>query len=202
MSTDPKSPGGTDDSSGGAGENKSNNSTESKDQVSYETYQKVLKEAKTAKDRLATLEAEAKKREEADLAAKQEFKTLYESAKAEADDLKAKYETLDSGVNNTIKRHAFMKKIGGEISEDYWGLIDLSKIAMDPESRKVDDASVARYVKEFEAKHSRLIERPGTGKLPNEAPRGGSTTLSYDEWLKLPLKEQQERMKDVDPKTL
>lgn len=202
MTTDPKDSGGVNDSSGGADENKPNNQTEAKDRVSYETYQKVLKEAKAAKDRLAALEGDAKKREEADLAEKQEFKKLYESAKAEAEEWKGKYSTLDTSVTDTRKLHAFMKKVGGEISEDYWGLIDLSQIAMDPDSGKIDDSSVARYAKDFEKKHSRLIERPQGSKLPNDAPKGGSTKLTYAEWLNLPLKEQKERINDVDQSTL
>lgn len=202
MTTDLKRPGGTDGDPGGEPENKPDNKNESKDTVSYETHQKLLKEKKALADRVAAIEAETKTREETELAEKQEFKKLYESAKTEADDWKGKYSSLNEGVNDTVKRHAFMKKISGEISEDYWGLIDLSQIAMDPETRKIDDASVARYVKEFEKKHSKLIDRPTKGKLPNDAPMGGSTSLSYAEWLKLPLAEQQKRAKDLDKSTL
>lgn len=202
MTTDLNGSGGANDGSGGAGENKPNNSNDGKDTVAFETHQKLLKEKKALADKLAAFEADSKKREEAEALEKQEFKKLYESEKAKAQELEGKYNALNANVTDTRKLHAFMKKVGGEIREDYWGLIDLTQIAMDPESGKIDDGSVARYAKEFEKKHEILIQRPNGGKLPNGAPLGGSTTLTHAEWLKLPLKEQLARMKDVDQSTL
>lgn len=185
MSTNLKAPGGSTESSGGTNESESQTTeSEKPSTVARDAYEKVLTEAKEAKKRLQAFEADAKKREEAELEKNQEFKKLADSYKKEADEWKGKFDGLNTNILESRKISAIQSKLGGKLSSEYWGLLDLEQVAHDPETGKVDEASVARYAKEFEKKHSRLIDKPSNARLPNEAAGGASKDLGYEAEIK------------------
>lgn len=196
--------GGSDAASGGSGDNKDTDTVGQKPStVTREAYENVLTEKKKLKERLDALDADSKKRQESELVEKQEFKKLHEASKAEAEEWKNKFSTLDKDVKEGRKLNAFLQKVPGKVSSEYWSLIDLEKVAMDPETGVVDESSLVKAVKAFEEKHSRLIDKPNSAKLPNDAAKSGATgKLSYEEWKKLPLDDQKKRMKDVDKSTI
>ena len=196
MTIDSKDSGGVNDVPGGNDENPENK-TEKPSTVTREAYERAITEAKKAREKLAQIEAEAKKRQEEELQAQQKYKELYETEKANAETWKGKYTELDTDLSRMRKLNAFMGKLNGTVEREYWDKIDLEKISLDSDTGTIDEASVVRAVKEFETKHSRLIDRPTTTKLPNDAPKGGGTMLTYEEWLKLPYQEKVNRRKDV-----
>jgi small-conductance mechanosensitive channel len=186
MPNDQKGAGGAADNLGEGNQNdgQDNQNKEKPSTVTRDAYEKAVSEAKKAKERLAQLESDAKKRTEEELKAKEDYKKLWESTKAEADDWKTKYSGLNSSVQESRKLNAVLGKLPGKVASEYWGLVELDKIAADPETGRVDDASVARYVKEFEQKHARLIDKPQGGKLPGDAAKGAGKELGFEAELR------------------
>lgn len=191
MSTDQAVPGGNEQSSGAEiGETPQKQiETPKPESVAREAYERAVSEAKSAK-------AELKKLKDADLLKNNEYQKLYESEKLAREEVEKKHSGLNQRITESKKLSALMAKLPGKVDQSYWDLIDLEKIAADPETGAIDDASVARYAKEFETKHARLIDRPNTARVPQGAP-SSVKDIGYDEWLTLPLKEQKARMKDI-----
>lgn len=173
-------PGGNNDGSGGAGGQPNDNPDSGKPStVSREAYEKAITEAKKAKEKLQAIEAESKKRQEDEAKAKEDYKKLYESAAAERDEVKKQKSDLETGLIDGKKLQAFLGKLPGKVAKEYWSLIDLDKIVIDPDSREIDERSLAKAVKEFETIHARLIDKPATGRLPNDAP-GGNRSSGFE----------------------
>jgi hypothetical protein len=201
-SPDDSGSGGANANPGGEGEKNPAN-TEKSATVARDAYERVLSEKKKLQEQHDALKAESKKLTEAKLTEDQQWKAL---AEARAEELKAKdgeiqewkgkYTGLDRDVTETRKLQSVLGKLPGKVDSAYWDLIPLDKVAVDPETGKVDEASLAKVVKEFETKHARLIDKPGS-KLPNEAARGGQGPLTYETWLTLPIAEKKARYKEV-----
>lgn len=214
MSTDPKVSGGDALNPGGKPENESEStSTEAgrTDTVRYESYEKLLREKKQRDSELADLrkqiEAEnAAKRaaEEERLRKSEDYKKLVTLREQEIENLRkalgekdGELSGLKGSLQNSVKMRAFLDAVGGNVSQQYWGLIELDEVVIDPETGKVDETSVVKAARDFEKKYPLVLEKKNAGGLPNDAARGGATKLSYEEWLALPAKEQAKRLKDV-----
>jgi hypothetical protein len=176
-----------------------------KDVVAYETHQKLLGEKKRTaeenaelKKRLEALETEKKQSVEAELKAKEDWKKLYEAEKAEKEKVALTNTEINARLQNGSKMRAFLDKVNGQVSEGYWGLVDLDSIIVNPDTGLPDDASVQKAAAEFEKKFPEVLKKPGSnGKIPNNAAQGGGTSLTYDQWKSLPLKEQKARLSEV-----
>lgn len=155
-------------------ENQSVSDTTSKDSVntekntvSYETYLRVLNEAKKAKEENKAFKALEEERKEKGLKEQNEYKALFENTKAQLDAEKAKAMQLEESINNGLKISAFEKALGGKIkNSDYYQLIPFDKIPFNPETRKVDEEGAKLVASEFLKNHSALIDFQ-TGKMPN-----------------------------------
>lgn len=145
-----------------------------KDTVAYETYRRTLNEAKTAKEKLRELEAWKAQQEEEKLKANNEWKALAESKDKTLSETMRKLSELETTIDNSVKLNAFNRYLNGKVRHpDYYSFVDTSKIALNPETRQVDEASVKEVVSEFLKNHSHLVEFKG-GKLPNEAASGAN----------------------------
>lgn len=191
---DPTSTGGADPAAGG-GKKSDDPSTKKDDTVSYESHKKLLDEKKNLAKRLEEFEKKAKDEKDAELKAKEQFKELYEATKKEAEELATKLKDNEREKNDYRKLNAFIKSVDGDVPQQYWGLIDLDKIALD-DSGKVDEASVKKAVKDFEKSFPEVVKKK-TAKMPNDAAAGGTGTLSHEQWAKLPYDEKRKRLKDV-----
>jgi len=141
--------------------------------VSYETYQKVLNEAKKAKELAKTLAEEKAKNDEKALAEQQQWKVLFEQTKAQLDQTKSVLSEQEKSIVNGLKYQEFEKHLGGKLkNRDYATFIDFEKIAINPESRTVDEESVKSVVNEFLKSHAPLVEFQSGAKLPNNAGSG------------------------------
>jgi hypothetical protein len=142
---------------------------QSKDKVAYETYQKVLAEAKNAKEKLRLLESEKQAETENKLKENNEWKTLAEVKAKEASEFRAKYEEINVSIVDAMKVNAFQKHLGGKIKDEaYFQFIEKEKIAYNPETGRVDEESAKSAVAEFVKKHPSLVEFR-QGRMPNEA---------------------------------
>jgi len=145
--------------------------------VSYETYQKVLNEAKKAKELAKTLAEEKAKNDEKALADQQQWKVLADQYKTQLDQTKSVLSEQEKSIVNGLKYQEFEKHLGGKLkNRDYATFIDFEKIAINPESRTVDEESVKSVVNEFLKNHSPLVEFRSGAKLPQGAGAGFDST--------------------------
>jgi hypothetical protein len=165
--------------------------------VSYETYQKVLDEAKKAKEKARELEAFKKQTEEEKLKAEGNLQAIIKMREEELFKVREDKEQLERGLQDGSKLRAVLDSLNGRVDDAYYGLFDLSQIVIDPRTQLPDQMSVAKYARDFEAKYGLVIQKDTSSRLPNNAPQTGSASLTYEEWLKLPLKEQKTRLKEV-----
>ncbi len=167
---------------------------------SYESYQNLLGEkkreqdkAKNLEDELRTLQDDKKVEETKRLEDQSKFKELYGKTK---EDLEAKDKKIADMLKERVdarKMHSFLDAIKADVPRQYWGLIDLDKIAM--EGDKVDEFSIQKYVEEFRANFTHVIQPIENRRMPNDSPSaGGSATLTMEAWSKLPLKEKEAKM--------
>jgi hypothetical protein len=196
--------GGTGQTPGGASDNPNNNQNPASgapnpQSVSYESYSKLLDEKKKRDEELRALRQRDKEREEADLRQKEDWKKLLEQREIELKDERDKRNVLESRVQTSIKLRAFLGAVPGNVEEQYWPLIDTDQIVLHPETGMPDPATVAKVVKEFEQRYPLVIQKNPNGSLPGDAPRGAQGQLSYEAWLKLPLKDKKARLKEMIP---
>jgi hypothetical protein len=196
------SSGGNDGSASGAAGDQS----QDQQSVAYETHKKLLAEKKKRDEELATLksqleqvQAKERERQESELKAKEEWKKLVEIREKELSELKKQVEQKDSLIVTSIKRGAVKSAINGMVPDKYLGLIDVSKVVINPETGEPDPASVQEVARSFEQEHKLLIlSKDGKTGLPHEA-AAGAKKLTYQEWVALPnSKEMKARQNEVD----
>jgi DNA repair exonuclease SbcCD ATPase subunit len=159
----------------------------------------LLAELKSAREKLAAVEAEKKKAAEEALKAKEDWKTIAETREQELKAERERLAKLESDARDRKKLAAFLDTIADTVPQKYWGHIDLEAIAVNPDSGVVDPTTVAKEVERFKKEYPELIHKRKTTGQPSDAPKGGSTKLSREEWLALPLKEMKARAKEVLP---
>lgn len=180
-----------------------NEKAKDKGKVDYDTYLKTLNQLKSTKQKnqeyeslLSSIETEKKLREEEDLVKKQKFEELLQRRNAEVEsERKARAETearlkqVEKDRLDSIKLGAFYDKLGGKVKRrEYLSFVDLDAIEVD-ESGTINEESVMRSVNAFMTDHHHLVETK-TKVMPNEASRNYNGKISYDQWLKMPLKEK------------
>lgn len=163
---------------GSAAPQESSGSTEKEtlqDKVAYETYRRVLAEAKKYKDQAKLLEDEKNKNHESKLKENNEWKALAEAKAAQVESLEKAYREQNEQIVNGMKYQQFEKHLGGKLKDqDYATFIDFDKIVINPETKRVDDESVKGVVSEFVKKHAHLVEFQSGKRMPNEAAISGS----------------------------
>lgn len=169
----------------------------SDDKVSYDTHRKLLGEKKKLQARLEELERKDKEREEQDLRQKEDYKGLVAAREKELEEERQKRNHLETTLRDGLRLDAFSRKLSGRVDDQYLALVELDKIAVDPETGRPDEVSLNEYVREFEKKYPAVIQRTGTSNLPNDAPKPPGDRLSLAEWKELPLKDKKERLSEV-----
>lgn len=181
-----------------------------KDAVDYKTHKKLLDQRKSDQQKLKELEeklsaidsANKQKKEKEDLD-QGNYKALLEDREKsiktlteEITGLKSKVGNYENQITDAKKISAFRAKIGGDLKKSqYYDFVDTDKIPLDPETGKIDEKALESYANEFVKEHKELIKFDSK-KLPDDAGKPGSS-LTYEQWLKLPVAEQRLRMKDV-----
>ena len=175
MSTDNAGSASTQESSGQS-ENQSN------DKVSYDTYRKVLNEAKKYRDAFKQVEEEKQRMSDQKLKEQNEWKTLADQYKSKLDETSKVLQEQEASIVNGMKYQEFEKHLGGKLKDqDYATFVPFDKIAINPETKRIDEESVKGAVADFVKKHSHLVEFTSGARLPNEAAKSahvGSKSLS------------------------
>lgn len=145
------------------------------DVVKYETYSRVLAEAKKLKEKVKTYEDTIQQSQENKLKEQNEWKALAEQYKAKLDQTSSVLQEQERSIINGLKYHEFEKHLGGKLkNNDYATFVDFEKIILNPETKQVDPDSVKSVVSDFVKSHPSLVEFNSTGKLPNQAATGYS----------------------------
>lgn len=175
-----------------------------KDVVKYETYSRVLGEKKKLQERteelaakLAEHEAAQKAVEEAEMKKRGDFEKLLSQEREAKKALEAKLQAREAQITNSLKLDSVLKALDGQVESQYWGLLDLDGIPVDPTTNAPDEMAVKNYANEFAQKFSRVILKPNQQKMPNEAAQGGGKPMTIEEWKKLPLKEMKQHYASV-----
>lgn len=167
----------SDQNAGSAATQESSGSTETtnQDKVAYETYKRVLSEAKKLKDQVRAFEEERNVGKEAKLKEQNEWQKLADSYKSQLDEKSKNLTELNEQVVNGMKFQEFEKHLGGRLRDkDYATFIDFDRIVLNPETRRVDDESVKGVVSDFVKRHSNLVDFDNGKRLPNEAAKGSN----------------------------
>jgi len=174
------------------------------DSVSYETHRKLLGEKKKLQaefeklnSKLKEVENADKERTEKELREKEDYKKLLELKDKELQEKSKTLQEIETQRVDSLKLSSILKSLGGEVDNKYWIHFDLDKVVIDPATKQVDALSVTKVVDEFKKTYPEIIKTPDKKTMPNNFPAGGSATITYDEWLKLPTKEMKNRLKDV-----
>jgi len=176
-----------------------------KKSVSYDSYQKLLSEKKSRdaklkelEEKMTAIELERQQQEDAKLQEQGQFKALLEKEQASKKELESRLNALQTGLQNSIKRRAVEEKIGTRFKKDeYAAFLPYDQIRIDSETMEIDEESVLSVAELMQKEHRALFEwKTGGKQTPGDAPQA-TGKLTYDSWLKLPLKEQKARIKDV-----
>ena len=147
-------------------------SQEKENVVAYETYQKTLAQEKAAKEKLREYETRFKEMEEKKLHEDGEFQKIANLKAEEAEKWRAKANELEKDITDTWKLNAFFNKLDGKLkNNEYISFVDLESIAIDPETRQVEQSSVDKTVSSFMEKHSHLVDMKKSSGLPSDAPK-------------------------------
>jgi hypothetical protein len=145
------------------------------DVVKYETYKRVLSEAKMLKEKVREYETTLQQTQEQKLKEQNEWKALAEQYKAKLDQTSNVLQEQERSIVNGLKYHEFEKHLGGKLkNQDYATFVDFDRIVLNPETKKVDEDSAKAVAADFVKRHSSLVEFAGQGRLPNDAPKGFS----------------------------
>lgn len=150
-----------------AGENQESK----KEVVSRETYSRVLSKLKKLEEQFELKQKDEELAKQKILEEQGQWKSAFELEKKQRTEIEQKLNQKDKMITDSIKMNAFLKQLPGTVSDEYWDLIKLDEIVIDPETQKPDPVALENYAKQWANKHSRLIDKVTTAKVPTDAPK-------------------------------
>lgn len=200
---------------GGAALNEGNPAPELLDGlVKRETFEKVLKERKKDAEKvrelsqkLAEMEATSALKIEEELRKKNDTEGLLKRRdeelvrlRADKDASDASKQQLEKLVHDSVKMTSFRHELGGSVGEQYQALLQpyIDRLPLDPETMAPDQVSLKTLVADFKSKYGMIIQGAKLPGVPAGAAQpGGGGTLTYDQWLALPLAEKKKRYGEI-----
>lgn len=161
-----------------------------KDVVAYETHRRLLDEKKKLQEKYEALASKDKVREEDDAKKRGDFDAILKSREEELKSTRDELTSIRETIKNAQKLTAVLSTAGSPIESKWHGLIDTSKILINPDSGEVDQMSVTKVVEDLRKSWPEMFKNPNAPKLPADAPLGNSAgKINRSEWLNLPEKE-------------
>lgn len=200
--------GGADDQSPPANDKPNDDNGKS---VSYESYSRAVErekrwkqEAEEARQKLNEYETAAQKAERERLEKEGNWQKLAETRAEEVERLKNEVQTwtdkfsgLNSQIQDSKKAHAVVSKLPGSLRQDYFHMLDLDGVVMNPETGEIDETTAVKAAESFAQRYPELIKAANSPRIPNGEPGGGGVTkLTYDEYLKLPHAEKRKALNE------
>lgn len=191
------------ESSGGTANNTGEASGGQQGEVSYTTYKKTLTQLKNLQEKhkeneslLMQYQQKEKESEQKRLEEQGEYKKLLEMERTKLSQFEEERDQYKNKLITAHKLNAFTEKLPSKISRpEYYKHIDVESIIIDPETGLVDETSVDNAVSSFVKDHHQLLDTKRV-PMPSDSP-SGSSKLTYDQWMKLPVKEKRARIREV-----
>ena len=184
----------------------SNIDDKTKDVVSYETHARLLKQRKADQDAMRLMEAKLaeitqkqKEVEETELKKQGQFKELLTLREKELEAERNRVADLKREKELREKLYAFESHLPGRIKRpEFLAFVDADSIKINPETNQIDEGSLESCVQGFVSKYADLIETKSGQRMPSDAPKNFlAGKITYDEWLRLPLKDKKTKWNDV-----
>jgi len=157
---------------------------------------KIAQENADLKARLEKIESENRAKQEEALKQQGEYKKLWEDGQKSNSELADKLKAKEQKELALRKIDVVMQELGAPLAKpEYWDFVDLTSIPVDEATNDIDRNIAKKVASDFVKNFPELLAKK-SGKLPSDAPSPASS-LSYDDWAKLPLDEKRKRLKDV-----
>lgn len=183
----------------GTSNNQDDKTKAENDKVDYNSFEKLLNQKKELQRKLKEFEESKAEQERKSKLEQERFKELFEEEQKAKEKLEKNLFALTQERIFEIKERAFKDALPCKLLHaNYIAHADLDNIVINEENGEIDLATVKKVVDSFVKGHSHLLQAKNDKNLPNDA--GGASQgkkIPYEVWLKLPLKEKKERMKDV-----
>lgn len=154
----------------GSAQPEASSAAKAEDKVAYDTYKRVLSEAKKFKELAETLQKERDSQQETKLKEQNEWKTIAELSKQKLEQVEKALSEKERAIQEGLKYSEFQRHLGGKLRhQSYAGHIDFEKIVINPETGSVDEGSVKSVVSEFLKEHTALVDFGDKGRMPNVA---------------------------------
>lgn len=168
------------------------------DVVKYETYRKVLSEKKrrdeevrTLREKVEEFERSQKEAQEKTLEEQNKWKEIADLRTKELQETQNKLQTLTQSQREAMKLDSFLSSLGTQLPKQYWGLVNLDEIKLNPETNEVDDMSVTSAIEHFRNSYPEILQSRSSATTPAKAPRGtAAATRGEVDFDKLPAHER------------
>lgn len=105
--------------------------------------------------------------------------------------------TAESVLIDSAKLNAVLEVLPGKVTKrEYLNFIKTDNVLLDTETGDFDAGSIQEVANMFMKEHPSLLEIRTNGKLPGDA-ASGTSALTHDAWLALPLADKKKRMSEV-----
>jgi rRNA maturation endonuclease Nob1 len=177
--------------------------TKPNDKVEYATYKRAMddvfklkSELEKATGQIQAIQSEKEKAEREKLEKQGEWQKLAETAQSELKTWKEKFEGLNATIVDSKKANAIASRLPGTLKPDFYHMLNIDAIVVNPATGEVDETSAVKAAEEFVKKYPELVIPRDTPNLPNGQPKGKGG-LSYEEWTALPYAEKKKRMGEI-----
>jgi len=170
------------------------------DFVKYETHNRLLRQRKADQGKVRELEEELnrfrdveRKREQTEMEKRGQYDKILKEREERIGQLEKEREERERQAIQSTKLSAFVDLLPGKLrNNQYLAFVNVDEIAIDPDTKKVDEGSLKSAVDTFMKAHSVLVEPKNTPSLPNRSPQAVTTSqdvekLSAADKLKLKL---------------
>lgn len=181
-----------------SGQGESQEQQSNQDTVKYDTYRKVLSEKKKRDEEVRALreqveefERSQKEAQEKELQDQNKWKEIADLRTKEYEQALQKLQEMKSSQQQAMKLDTFLSSLGTQLPKQYWGLVDLDAIKLNPETNDVDEMSVTSAIETFRKSYPEILQSKSSASTPNSAPRGtAAATRGEQDFSKLPAHER------------
>lgn len=155
------------------------------DSVSYESHRKLLDEKKKLDERIRQIEDEKKAEQEAKLIEDGKLKEALDLKEKELQEAQTKLTNYEEQRRDAKKMSAIIDGLGVPVDKKWLSIIGDKIHLVDIDESGNVDAKQCKQVCDVLLKDWPEMIKKEPANMPNGTPRGGSTTITRSDWLKL-----------------
>jgi hypothetical protein len=163
---------------------------DSNDIVSYDTHKKLLDEKKKIQAKLMQYEQREKKAQEELLLKEGKLQEALALKDKELEEERNRLRSFEQRDIQAKKLSAVVKGLGTSDLDDKWFTIignHIDEVDLDDDGR-INQGSLMKVIESLKSTWPEMIKKPMPG-MPNGKPMGTQTTISREDWTKLPSSE-------------